>query len=93
MDTLPQETNIQNNGGVPQKGGLGSVIGIVIIILVLALGGWYFWSMKVAKTEALKAKDPASGPAIKSADLSRDLDASADANIDAEMQDVNSTLK
>lgn len=91
MDTSPQETNMQNNGVAPQKGGLGSLIGIIIILAVLALGGWYFWNMKMSKTDT---KNPVvNGPQIKSSDLSKDLDVSAEANIDAEMNDISETLK
>lgn len=50
MDTMEQQTN----GRPPQKGGLpgqgvGPVLGIIIIVILLALGGLYYFTVGVSE--------------------------------------------
>ncbi len=41
--------NAEGNGSGEKN--TGSIIGIIIIVLVLALGGLYFWGKRVASSE------------------------------------------
>jgi uncharacterized protein HemX len=37
-------------GSQPKSGGVGTIIAVVIIIAVLAFGGWYFWNQAKERT-------------------------------------------
>jgi len=43
--------NTLSEDPAPQKGGIGPLVGIIIIVAVLIIGGLYFWGAKLAKDE------------------------------------------
>lgn len=49
MDTLDQETPPAPKP--PQKGGVGPILGIIIIIILIALSGLYYFTEKVDTLE------------------------------------------
>ncbi|MBI2888928.1 MAG: hypothetical protein HYY60_01320 [Parcubacteria group bacterium] len=46
---LPSPENTEQSGSGEKN--TGSIIGIIIIVLVLALGGLYFWGKRVAEKD------------------------------------------
>ncbi|MBI1998770.1 MAG: hypothetical protein HYS73_00350 [Parcubacteria group bacterium] len=66
MDSLsPQNLPPLENAGGGGSGekNAGSIIGIIIIVLVLALGGLYFWGKRVAEKKLLLSPESTGGTA------------------------------
>lgn len=77
----------------PKQGAAGAIIGIVLIILIIAAGGVYFWMMK---QDALKnaeigsdVKENANELNSNQNDASNDIQAATDVNIDAELNELD----
>jgi len=61
-----------------KSSGMGAIIGAVIIIVILAVGAWYFIGNRVEKIEvqkqATKTMDVSSGLSTEVVDIQTDLD-------------------
>ena len=61
-----------------KSSGMGAVTGAIIIIVILAAGGWYFIGNRVEKIEvqkqATKTMDVSSGLSTEVVDIQTDLD-------------------
>jgi len=61
-----------------KSSGMGAVTGAIIIIVILAAGGWYFIGNRVEKIEvqkqATKTVDVSAGSSSEIADIQTDLD-------------------
>lgn len=60
MDSLDQEPVVPQNAP-KQSGGIGPVIGIIVIVIVLALGGFYYFTSEVKQ---LADQEPASSEIV-----------------------------
>jgi len=47
----PVPNTLSEEHQAPEKGGIGPLVGIIIIVAVLIIGGLYFWGAKLAKDE------------------------------------------
>lgn len=79
---------LQTNQGA-QKSGLGGSIGILIIIIILAIGAFLFFTSKEEKGME-KSTPTKAEQAAESASLEQELDASVGTDID---QDLNALDK
>lgn len=70
----------------PKSGGMGALTGAIIIIVLIAAGGWYFIGNRVEKIqeqkEAEKVLDVSTGTSTEVEDIKTDLD-----NLDLEVLD------
>ena len=61
-----------------KSSGMGAIIGAVIIIVILAVGAWYFIGNRVEKIEtqkqATKTLEVSTGPSTEVVDIQTDLD-------------------
>ena len=98
----------EQTGAMPTEGGsskkpAGPFVGIIIIVLVLVLGGLYFWSKQVPQ-EVPSAETILNAPdeilnsleVLGTSDefdvIESDLNATELENLDAEVQDIESEL-
>ena len=67
MPQMPEET--------PKPSSIGPLIGIIIVILVIVLGGLYFWGQRVEKNadESMATKEGAMSEGSDTADTSIEL--------------------
>lgn len=85
MDTLPTEQST-----APKS---GSSLAIIIIILIVALGGLYFWYSRATKTPVMVKKDMKAQAPVSTISLQKDLDAVGDIDITAEMKELDQVYK
>ncbi|MEK7613314.1 MAG: hypothetical protein AAB439_00345 [Patescibacteria group bacterium] len=84
MENMEQESAV--NPTPKQSGGIGPIIGIVIIVVLLAIGGFYYFTSGVDK---LKSEEQAAGITADEEDKLRQQGTSTDlADIEA---DLNAT--
>ena len=62
-----------------KNGGMGAIMGVIIIIALLATGGWYFFSNRVEKIKNQQAiitevNDIITGSSTEIEDIQTDLD-------------------
>ena len=82
MDNL--QTPPTMNGSAPKQGN-GSTAAIVIILLIVALAGAYFWFSK--SRDAGEMMQSAGGASDKS--LEQELNVAANADVEAELQSMD----
>ncbi|OHA88065.1 MAG: hypothetical protein A2653_02570 [Candidatus Zambryskibacteria bacterium RIFCSPHIGHO2_01_FULL_43_25] len=54
MENMENPNNPMEGGVGPQRSSAGPIIGIIIIIVVLVLGGLYFWGQKLSQESLLE---------------------------------------
>ena len=77
----------QNNVGLGAERGGGSsgpIIGVIVIIAIVILGGFYFWSQRAGNDAAIDEINTQSGSDEASA-IEADLNATDIENLDAEL--------
>jgi hypothetical protein len=88
METVPNQNPVNMTPEAPKKS-FGPLIGIVIIIIVLAIGAFYFWGAKVTEDNNL--------PPVSSSDevssLETDLGMQADTEITVDLGDLEAQLQ
>ncbi len=89
----------------PEKGGVGPVLGIIVIIIVLALGGLYYFTKGVdqipspsADQAALTPEDEAAmieaqGTSANLSDIQADVNATDVSGLDNSAAAIDSTLQ
>lgn len=97
----------QMNETPSEKGSLGPIVGILIIVLVIAFGGYYFWTTQLkdrfmtddmSADEILNQEDEAlmelqqQGSSDEIADIEADLDATDLEGLDEEFDAVEEEL-
>lgn len=85
------ESNMMENQVTPETGdekSTGSIVGIIIIVIVLILGGFYFWGQKIDKEATIDEETPV-GEVV---DLEQDLNNLNTGDIDAEMENIDAEL-
>ena len=103
--SMQPEMNMDNDPRGEPKSSVGPIVGIVIIIIVLVIGGLYFWGQKLStddpdpefstsdsQTEELA--DTSDSDAVD--DIDADLDAVGDEDLDAldaELGDIDAELE
>lgn len=86
------ESNNVNMGAIPPKGdSLGSLIAIIVILVIIILGGLYFWNQNKTSTD-LDSGNSANLESINTqsnsdntADIEDDLNATVVEDLDAEL--------
>ena len=89
----------------PQEKAVGPIVGAVIIVVVLVLGGLYFWGQKIAQEgapqtadEILEAPDETlesleqQGTSDEIPDIEADLNATNLEELDVELRDIEGEL-
>ena len=103
--TNPEEP-IGKTTQAPQEKTVGPIVGAVIIVVVLVLGGLYFWGQKIAEErttpqtaeEILEAPDEVlesleqQGASDEIEDIEKDLNATELENLDAELENIEAEL-
>jgi len=51
QETMPEEIPQEM---APKSGGMGPLIGVIIVVVLIALGGLYFWGGQLNKEEAVE---------------------------------------
>lgn len=102
MDQFNEQNNtVDLNGGMPQapehKSAAGPIVGAVIIVLVVVLGGVYFWGSRmqtpIDEIAPVTETTPAPTPAIDDPDLiSQELEATSAASADADLQGATDAI-
>lgn len=109
MNTAPQSGAPQApepSVSVPEKSSVGPIVGALIILVILAAGGLYFWGAKLNKDRANNAPpmilgdDSAGLPPTRSSDSMADIEADVaatdmntfESGVEADMQAVDSSL-
>lgn len=103
MDTNQPQNNPSPsliNPMAPEKKSTGPTIGLIIVVLVIILGGLYFWSKQtkensdtnmMAEQEAMMIKEQGSSDEV--GDIEADLNATNLDNLDAELGDIDAELQ
>ena len=100
---VPQGEQPMEQGGGEVKKPMGPIIGVAIIVIVLILGGLYFWSTQLSKEEMTAEEitaqeDPAlielqkQSDSDEIADIEADLDATDLEGLDAELEQIEQEL-
>lgn len=79
MNNIPHKSDEQN--------GLGPVIGSIIVIVVVIVGGVYFWGTKIAENRQAAEIESQAMSASDDADLSNDINVN---ELDIPDEDLNS---
>lgn len=90
-ETPSEETPMDNKEAPTKKdGSSGPLVGIIIIVIILILGGLYFWGQKASEAtiEALETQSLSD----EVGDIEADLDASGLGNLDREIGDIEAEL-
>jgi flagellar basal body-associated protein FliL len=78
----------QTNGKPSGKGGVGPILGIIIIIILLALGGLYYFTKGASQVQNQNAAATTQTPADEAATIATQ---GTSANLNAVQADVNAT--
>jgi len=98
METIEQQQEEQATPHFAdhKKGGLGAVIGIIVIIVLLALGGIYYFTQGVSQIPQYNAQEDAAVMQMKTqsdsnalADIEADVNATDLSEIDALLEDLD----
>lgn len=90
----PQMPRVTGGDG---NGKTGAIIGILVIIIILVIGGLYFWGERLAGTDKQQAGTPAAFQPEESTsdeiiDIEADLSATALEGFDTELNSINTEL-
>ncbi len=105
----PTQEPAQSSGTPVQAGEktpMGPIVGIIVIIIVLVVGGLYFWGQRISTSvdenltpEEITIKEDTATEALKTqgtsdvvADIEADLSATNLDNLDAELQQIEAEL-
>lgn len=91
QETMPEEVP-QEMAPEPKSGGMGPLIGVVIVVVLIALGGLYFWGGQLNKEEAVEEAPAAeiAAPSDEPAAIDTSLD---EFDTDAFESDLDADLK
>ncbi|MEK7652547.1 MAG: hypothetical protein AAB334_01200 [Patescibacteria group bacterium] len=108
---VPRETPVVDEHvpeiEAPQTKSTGAIIGSIIIILVLIIGGLYFWGKQIVEKETQASITPeqilsetdtaldslkTQGSSNKVSDIEMDLNATGLNNLDKELQNIDTEL-
>lgn len=98
-NTMPQAPQVGN----PQSASpIGPIVGVIIIVLVLALGGLYFWGKELAQQDSLESTNDivntpdSSTESLKSqgssdelSSIETDISATNFSDLDKELRDID----
>ncbi len=76
----------------PSTGKKGSALAIVIVILIIALGGAYFWYGRTAKVPVMK-NDIKTRPLVSSKTLQNELNTAGNIDISTEIDGLDQVYK
>lgn len=95
MSQMPNTTPLM--GGGEKNGKTGAIIGILVIIIILVIGGLYFWGERLVETDTQQMETPAAfQPEESTSDevtaIEADLSATVLEGFDAELNSIDTEL-
>lgn len=81
--------SFETNPGAPKQ---GSYLAVIIVILIIALGGAYFWYAR-AHREPVKQNIPPNAEVMTDEELQRELEATGNIDISADMKSFDEVYK
>lgn len=88
METVPNQNPVNMTPEAPKKS-FGPIIGIIIIIIVLAVGAFYFLGAKVTQDNNLPSKSTSD----EVTSIEADLGTQVDAEINVDLGDLEAQLQ
>lgn len=87
-------SEINNQFNPPKESTVGPIIGSIVIILLIILGGFYFWGSLLEKTEKTNQSVQTPEQLIDSevSEIESEIDNLDFGNIDAELEQIESEI-